>query len=179
MGVYYRFVMVVGMERWFIARVLVYVSASGRPHHYSVALPWLRRTGKNLSQQRYLLKNGQIMAESEKVHGVANTQLILETIDQLRKRKARPDKERICHMLQRRHGVSLEATASDLEALVDLEIVVKGLFLSNVPFIRFQVIDIPDLCCRGSVFILRNYLNVCSNFLNALRMWCRIMSVCF
>ena len=71
------------------------------------------------------------MAESEKVHGVANTQLILETIDQLRKRKARPDKERICHMLQRRHGVSLEATASDLEVLVDQEIVVKVDYKGN------------------------------------------------
>ena len=69
------------------------------------------------------------MAQSEKAHGVDNAQLILETIDKLRKRKARPDKERICHMLQRRHGVSLEATAADLERLVDAEVVVKvGLF---------------------------------------------------
>ena len=50
---------------------------------------------------------------------------ILETIDQLRKRKARPDLERICHMLERKHGVTFEETEADLERLVDAEIVIK------------------------------------------------------
>ena len=50
---------------------------------------------------------------------------ILETIDQLRKRKARPCSERICHMVSRKHGVSFEETAADLERLVDGEVVIK------------------------------------------------------
>lgn len=53
------------------------------------------------------------------------TTLILETIDQLRKRKARPDLERISHMLERRHGVSPAEVEADLEKLVDGEIVIK------------------------------------------------------
>ena len=51
--------------------------------------------------------------------------VILETIDQLRKRKARPDLERICHMVERRHGLTFEETEADLEKLVDSEIVIK------------------------------------------------------
>ncbi|XP_014662671.1 PREDICTED: uncharacterized protein LOC106805547, partial [Priapulus caudatus] len=51
--------------------------------------------------------------------------LILDTIDQLRKRKARPDLERISHMLDRRHGVSASEVETDLEKLVDGEIVIK------------------------------------------------------
>lgn len=50
---------------------------------------------------------------------------ILETIDQLRKRKARPDLDRICHLVQRKHGLTFEETESDLEKLVDSETVIK------------------------------------------------------
>ncbi len=50
---------------------------------------------------------------------------ILETIDQLRKRKARPDLERICHMLERKHGISFQETEADLEKLVEAEIIIK------------------------------------------------------
>ena len=51
--------------------------------------------------------------------------LILETIDSLRKRKARPDMERICHMVERRHNITFEETEADLEKLVDCGIVIK------------------------------------------------------
>ena len=50
---------------------------------------------------------------------------ILETIDQLRKRKARPDLERICHMVERKHGLSFEEILSDLQCLVQEEFVIK------------------------------------------------------
>ncbi len=74
------------------------------------------------------------MAESEKRKPVKHRDLILETIDQLRKRKARPDKDRICHMLERRHGVSLQETYSDLEALVDQGTVVKVEYKGNTSY---------------------------------------------
>ncbi|XP_064605380.1 histone acetyltransferase KAT6B-like [Liolophura sinensis] len=50
---------------------------------------------------------------------------ILETIDQLRNRKARPDLERICHMVERKHGLTFSETEAELEKLVDSEIVIK------------------------------------------------------
>lgn len=50
---------------------------------------------------------------------------ILETIDQLRKRKARPDLQRICHMVKRRFGLSFRETEANIEKLVDSETVIK------------------------------------------------------
>ncbi|CAN8003973.1 unnamed protein product [Ixodes hexagonus] len=52
-------------------------------------------------------------------------EIVLETIDQLRKRKARPDFERICHMLYRRHGLTKVEVQSELDVLVDAEVVIK------------------------------------------------------
>ena len=59
---------------------------------------------------------------------------ILETIDQLRKRKARPDLERICHMLERRHRVAASQTEACLEKLVDAEIVMKVDYKGNTSY---------------------------------------------
>ncbi|XP_067845933.1 sterile alpha motif domain-containing protein 13 [Heptranchias perlo] len=50
---------------------------------------------------------------------------ILETIDSLRSRKARPDVERICRMIERRHGLSPAETQQQLENLVRAELVIK------------------------------------------------------
>lgn len=50
---------------------------------------------------------------------------ILETIDQLRKRKARPDLERICHMVERRYGLTFLETEHDIEKLVEEEAIIK------------------------------------------------------
>lgn len=50
---------------------------------------------------------------------------ILETIDHLRKRKARPDLKHICHMVKRRFGLSFRETEAIIEKLVDSEIVIK------------------------------------------------------
>ncbi|XP_038624104.1 atherin-like isoform X2 [Tachyglossus aculeatus] len=43
---------------------------------------------------------------------------ILDTIDSLRSRKARPDLERICRMMRRRHGLEPEHTCVELEKLI-------------------------------------------------------------
>lgn len=56
---------------------------------------------------------------------VEHKELILDTIDQLRKRKARPDIERICHMLERKHGLSASVVSSALEKLVQAAVVMK------------------------------------------------------
>ncbi|XP_067829265.1 uncharacterized protein [Heptranchias perlo] len=45
-------------------------------------------------------------------------QWILDTIDSLRSRKARPDLERICKMVQRRHGLAPSRTRRQLERLL-------------------------------------------------------------
>ncbi|XP_060686630.1 sterile alpha motif domain-containing protein 13 isoform X1 [Hemiscyllium ocellatum] len=50
---------------------------------------------------------------------------ILETIDSLRTRKARPDVERICRMIERKYGLSPAETQQQLEKLVRAELVIK------------------------------------------------------
>ena len=52
-------------------------------------------------------------------------EIILETIDSLRKRKARPDLDRISHMVERKHGVSNGEVARELNLLVQQEIVLE------------------------------------------------------
>ncbi|XP_072026315.1 histone acetyltransferase KAT6B-like isoform X2 [Amphiura filiformis] len=46
---------------------------------------------------------------------------ILECIDSLRRRKARPDLERISHMVERKYGVSSAQVERELERLVEIE----------------------------------------------------------
>jgi hypothetical protein len=53
---------------------------------------------------------------------------ILEIIDQLRKRKARPDLERITHFVERKHGIGRKETEAHLETLVDKGIVIKVVY---------------------------------------------------
>jgi len=50
--------------------------------------------------------------------------LILSAIDQLRKRKARPDLSRICHLVQRQHKLAIEQTRAELDTLVSEQLVV-------------------------------------------------------
>ena len=59
------------------------------------------------------------------MEGAMYTEWILDTIDQLRKRKARPDLERICHMVERKHGPSFADIAAELDKLVEAQVVVK------------------------------------------------------
>jgi len=53
---------------------------------------------------------------------------ILSVIDQLRARKARPDLERICHFVERKHGLNREEAEAHLEKLVDNGSVIKVVY---------------------------------------------------
>lgn len=59
---------------------------------------------------------------------------ILETIDHLRKRKARPDLPHIFHVLKRRYGWSFRETEACLEKLVDSEVVVKVDYKGDISY---------------------------------------------
>jgi len=59
---------------------------------------------------------------------------ILQVIDRLRERKARPDLERICHMAKRKHGLKHIDTVTQLEKLVDAEIVLKVEYKGNTSY---------------------------------------------
>lgn len=66
---------------------------------------------------------------------------VLETIDLLRQRKARPDFERISRMLERFHGLTLKETKDSLEALVSEEGVLKVHFKGNISYRRLTPMD--------------------------------------
>ncbi|KAJ8246281.1 hypothetical protein GJAV_G00265840 [Gymnothorax javanicus] len=59
---------------------------------------------------------------------------ILETIDSLRSRKARPDLERICRMVRRRHGSDPERTRSELEKLIQEQTVLKVSYKGSISY---------------------------------------------
>lgn len=59
---------------------------------------------------------------------------ILQTIDLLRSRKARPDLARICHMVQKRHGLNPEEVKNDLLILIAENVVVKDIFKGNISY---------------------------------------------
>ncbi|XP_021938229.1 uncharacterized protein LOC110838889 isoform X3 [Zootermopsis nevadensis] len=65
---------------------------------------------------------------------IKNRDRILEAIDQLRHRKARPDAERICNFVLRRFGVGGQDTIADLERLVEEDIVVKVEYKGNISY---------------------------------------------
>ena len=62
------------------------------------------------------------------------TEWILDTIDQLRKRKARPDLERICHMVERKHKASFADIAAELDKLVENQVVVKVDYKGSISY---------------------------------------------
>ncbi|XP_060713155.1 sterile alpha motif domain containing 1a [Tachysurus vachellii] len=59
---------------------------------------------------------------------------ILDTIDSLRSRKARPDLERICRMVRRRHGAEAEHTRLQLETLIQQHAVLKVNYKGSVSY---------------------------------------------
>ncbi|XP_062866846.1 sterile alpha motif domain-containing protein 1 [Trichomycterus rosablanca] len=59
---------------------------------------------------------------------------ILETIDSLRSRKARPDLERICRMVRRRHGSDPERTRAELEKLIQERTVLRVNYKGSVSY---------------------------------------------
>ncbi|XP_063218101.1 uncharacterized protein LOC134528426 [Bacillus rossius redtenbacheri] len=72
--------------------------------------------------------NSDVMSEIKHEHR------ILEAIDQLRRRKARPDADRICSYLQRRFAVCPADAIIDLQRLVDADIVVKVEYKGNTSY---------------------------------------------
>ncbi|GLH08220.1 Supporter of activation of yellow protein [Gryllus bimaculatus] len=65
---------------------------------------------------------------------IKNKDRILEAIDQLRRRKARPDADRICNFLLRRFSVSSKDTIADLERMVQAEIVIRVEYKGNISY---------------------------------------------
>lgn len=59
---------------------------------------------------------------------------ILQTIDSLRSRKARPDLERICWMIRRRHGSDPERTRAELEKLIHEQTVLKVSYKGSISY---------------------------------------------
>ncbi|XP_036003810.1 sterile alpha motif domain containing 1a [Fundulus heteroclitus] len=59
---------------------------------------------------------------------------ILDTIDSLRSRKARPDLERICRMVRRRHGSEPDRTCAELEKLIQEQTVLKVNYKGSVSY---------------------------------------------
>ncbi|XP_028268851.1 sterile alpha motif domain containing 1a isoform X2 [Parambassis ranga] len=59
---------------------------------------------------------------------------ILDTIDSLRSRKARPDLERICRMVRRRHGSEPDRTCAELEKLIQEQIVLKVNYKGSISY---------------------------------------------
>ncbi|KAM9391430.1 sterile alpha motif domain containing 1a isoform 2-T2 [Pholidichthys leucotaenia] len=59
---------------------------------------------------------------------------ILDTIDSLRSRKARPDLERICRMVRRRHGSAPDRTCAELEKLIQEQTVLKVNYKGSISY---------------------------------------------
>ncbi|XP_010901554.2 atherin [Esox lucius] len=59
---------------------------------------------------------------------------ILETIDSLRSRKARPDLDRICRMVRRRHGPDPDRTREELEKLIQDQTVLKVSYKGSISY---------------------------------------------
>ncbi|XP_028821314.1 atherin-like, partial [Denticeps clupeoides] len=59
---------------------------------------------------------------------------ILDTIDSLRSRKARPDLERICRMVRRRHGLDPDRTRAELERLIQGQTVLKVSYKGSISY---------------------------------------------
>lgn len=59
---------------------------------------------------------------------------ILDTIDSLRSRKARPDLERICRMVRRRHGSEPERTCAELDKLIREQTVLKVNYKGSISY---------------------------------------------
>lgn len=65
---------------------------------------------------------------------IKNRDRILEAIDQLRRRKARPDVQRICNYLFRRFSINSAEARADLQWCVDNDIVLKVEYKGNTSY---------------------------------------------
>lgn len=60
--------------------------------------------------------------------------IILQTIDKLRKRKTRPNLSRICHNIQRIYGIAQKDIIVEIDKLVDQKLVLKVEYKGSVSF---------------------------------------------
>lgn len=70
----------------------------------------------------------------EKMSEIKNRDRILEAIDQLRRRKARPDANRICNFLVRRFSVNAGEARTDLQRCVDERSVLRVEYKGNISY---------------------------------------------
>uniref|UniRef100_A0A8C3Y4Q3 SAMD1-like winged helix (WH) domain-containing protein n=1 Tax=Catharus ustulatus TaxID=91951 RepID=A0A8C3Y4Q3_CATUS len=89
-----------------------------------VALPWARPRGAGSTPRR-----ARAAAAAPRYQ-----EWILDTIDSLRSRKARPDLERICRMVRRRHGPEPERTRAELEKLIQQRAVLRVSYKGSISY---------------------------------------------
>ncbi|XP_071444394.1 uncharacterized protein [Hetaerina americana] len=65
---------------------------------------------------------------------IKNEKRILDAIDQLRRRKARPDVDRICNYMMRKFLIDPGETVADLERLVEADVVIKVEYKGNISY---------------------------------------------
>ncbi|XP_011312881.1 uncharacterized protein DDB_G0284459 [Fopius arisanus] len=73
------------------------------------------------------------MQQPHEVH-IIHEEQILEAIDQLRRRKARPDADRICNYLLRKFSVDVRDTIADLHRLIEAEKVIQVDYKGNTSY---------------------------------------------
>lgn len=86
-------------------------------------LLWQRRFYRRVIMQQHRVET-QILHEEQ----------ILEAIDQLRRRKARPDADRICNYLLRKFSVDARDTIADLHRLIEAEKVIQVDYKGNTSY---------------------------------------------
>ncbi|KAJ8932438.1 hypothetical protein NQ314_014652 [Rhamnusium bicolor] len=70
----------------------------------------------------------------QKMTSLKNRERILEAIDQLRRRKARPDIQRICNYLFRRFAINSAEARTDLEWCVANNVVLKVEYKGSISY---------------------------------------------
>lgn len=79
-------------------------------------------------------KAGSAMQQPRVGVAILHEEQILEAIDQLRRRKARPDADRICNYLLRKFSVDARDTIADLHRLIEAEKVIQVDYKGNTSY---------------------------------------------
>ena len=103
--------------------------ALGLPSFDTASLVKQRRGKKDALGPNPIRTRRKRMSEPNKYR-----EWILETIDSLRSRKARPDLERICRMVRRRHGSDPDRTRTELEKLIQEQTVLKVSYKGSISY---------------------------------------------
>ena len=107
-------------------------SGNHSPHNSSTTISTSTVNNHNQPPRRSLPSSNanvpQLPPDTDILHGEFSDMLkaeVLKTIDDLRRRKARPNLKNIGHMMQRRHGCSPRQVEALLEFLVEQDTVIK------------------------------------------------------